>query len=454
MEQPESGPLRPPKIPKPESLEAKFKLLAMLPYDRRAKRKHCLVYGFILDWFHSKYGDALASVRHVAATVKERDPAGLGLYAGDVHSALTDLVAWGYLEQEKGSGRLASRYVPVWNRSVSISPNATDDVRSVLDSPNAGVLDSPNATADSVRISPNEDHPTVIRSTDPDTWKDEVDCPGPADGLSATAAVQGFEELYLTYAVKKNKADARRAYEKLAPDADLHARMVTAAGDWRHAAGGSIERMHLRRWIEEERYDEDPKGERNPREKKTKVAASVKPAAPNRNGKPIVEPFTERHETLTIISATDDDDPEGDSGDAERWLDLVFRRHEDGNEDMGDSFIVESSDPKRQELGQKQLQTFLGHLGLAEVKDPKELVGRTFIRSLRSKFGEYEYELVPANDNRSDAILTDDFTPAPREPRLPAGVSFANAVANAPWRGWASKIGTAYDDEDEDEEAA
>jgi hypothetical protein len=105
-------------IPKPESLEAKFRLMTVLPYDKRAKRKHILVYGFILDWFHSKYGDALASVRHIVANLKDRDPFEAGLYTGDVHSALTDLVAWGYLAQEKGSGRRASRYVPVWEKPV------------------------------------------------------------------------------------------------------------------------------------------------------------------------------------------------------------------------------------------------------------------------------------------------------------------------------------------------
>ncbi|OKP79288.1 hypothetical protein BTE77_08265 [Ensifer adhaerens] len=82
-----------PRLPKPESLEAKFKMMTLLPYDKRAKRKHCLVFDFICDWFHSDYGNALASVRHIVAAIKERDPAGIGLYTGDVHSALADLVS-------------------------------------------------------------------------------------------------------------------------------------------------------------------------------------------------------------------------------------------------------------------------------------------------------------------------------------------------------------------------
>lgn len=361
----------------------------------------------------------------------------------------------------------------------------------------------------------------------------------------------GFEELYRTYDVRKGKADARRAYEKLAPSSEQHADMMAAALTWKEA-GGSIERMHLARWIREERYDEDPRGERKPRDKKDRPA-KAEPAAPTRNGKmmkivdittrgnpfgefyvtihlegdngeaierelqilasdgpgtdadlysamrkayhasapdfigkrasismsstgvveihpidetkawdsesedaaeePIIEPFKERRETLTIISATVESDPEEDGGDAVKWLDLVFRRHEDGNEDMGESFVVESSNPKRQEDGQEDLQKFLRLVGIPATDEPEELVGTTFVRSLRSKFGKYEYELVPANDNRSDSILTDDFVPAPREPRLPAGVSFANVVAKAPRLGWAAKIGTAHDDDDEEDAA-
>jgi hypothetical protein len=118
--------------------------MTVLPYDKRAKRKHILVYGFILDWFHSKYGDALASVRHIVANLKDRDPFEAGLYTGDVHSALTDLVAWGYLAQEKGSGRRASRYVPVWEkaRSVHKTPNATDEHLSVRENQNTCVREN------------------------------------------------------------------------------------------------------------------------------------------------------------------------------------------------------------------------------------------------------------------------------------------------------------------------
>jgi hypothetical protein len=118
-----------PRSAKPESLEAKFKLAISLPYDARAKRKHLLVYGFIMDWFHSKYGDALASVRHVADTLKERDPAGVGLSVPHMHGVLYDLVAWGYLHQDKCAGSGPAAMCPIGrcsNASVTPVGNTTD----------------------------------------------------------------------------------------------------------------------------------------------------------------------------------------------------------------------------------------------------------------------------------------------------------------------------------------
>lgn len=284
---------RPPRLPKPESLEAKFKLLALLPYDRRAGRKHSLVYGFILDWFHSKYGDALASVRHVLGMIKERDPAGRGLYAGDVHSALSDLVAWGYLDQEKGSGRRASRYVPKWDLVCSVReiPNATDGAHSVRETPNASVREIPNATGASVRDSTNEDPSTVTRPQDGVTEIDGHYCAAPTappvSGLAAATAgtaqegLEPFEQLWRAYDYKKNKREARAAFKKLAPDDALLSTMIAAATAWRAswAAQGdsAAPRYRLDKWLEREEYECDPPTGYKGKERKTK--ASEKPAA-------------------------------------------------------------------------------------------------------------------------------------------------------------------------------
>ena len=255
-----------------DSLENKFRLAAIVaPLDRRMKRKHLAIYGFILDWYHHKYGDALASVRHIVAQLKERDPDGVGLYMGDVHSALGDLVSWGYLTQEKGAGRRASRYVPVWvhSRSVHKTPNATENEISVRETQNTSVRETPNATSDSVHKSPNEDPSTLTRVPDPGTGKDGHDCapasPPPTagpDGATAAECAQGFEELWRAYGYRQKKADAKAAYKKLAPDQDLHRRLVEAARSWQAswAAQGKADapRFTLAKWIDREEFECDP----------------------------------------------------------------------------------------------------------------------------------------------------------------------------------------------------
>ncbi|RWN81774.1 MAG: hypothetical protein EOS04_33185 [Mesorhizobium sp.] len=286
----------PPRLPKPESLEAKFKLSIGLPYDLRAKRKHMLVYGFILDWFHSKYGDALASVRHVVDNIKERDPAKKGLSIPHVHSALADLVEWGYLTQDKGAGKRASRYIPVWDlvcKIPSVTPvgNNSDSDPSVTPGVNTAVTPGVNTTSDSVTNGGNEDPSTVTRPQDRVNEIDGHDCATPTAPLSAglaaadAVAAQGFEELRRAYYPNKAKdiKKARKAYDKLAPDDELHVTMLESAATWYSAwaAQGKPDapRHSLERWILDERYLEDPPAAYQPKERKAKTASVDKPVS-------------------------------------------------------------------------------------------------------------------------------------------------------------------------------
>lgn len=342
------------RIPKPESLEAKFALLCRLPYDQRARRKHALVFGFILDWYHSKYGDALASVRHVAGKLQERDPAGKGLYIGEIHSALSDLVEWNYLLQEKGKGRRASRYVPNWlllEPSVQQIPNATEDDRSVLDSPNTGVLDSPNTTGRSVRDFMNEDPSTMTRVLDPGTWKDELDCAAPTAPAGAgplgaappetaqedsesipTDHSKWFNHLYAVYGVRKGKADARRVFDKMAPNLAHFTGMIEAAREWRAAAGG-IERKWLATWLRDECFDEEPSQPKDRQAKgatkntATSTARTMKIIKAQESGNPFGGDFyvdVEFEDDTAIISRKYHVLAGGGDGpDNETWLSLV-----------------------------------------------------------------------------------------------------------------------------------
>lgn len=277
---------------KPDGLDAKFKLLALLPYDERTRRKHSLVFGFVLDWYHSKYGDALASVRHVVSNIKERDPAAKGLSLPHVHSALSDLVAWGYLQQTLGAGKRASRYVPNWSllkSSVTSVGNANDNDRSVTPGVNMSVTSGVNASSDVVTPVGNEDPSTLTRVQDPGNGIDGLECAAPlapvADGpVGATSpgtAQGGFEELWSAYAHKQKKAEARRAYARLSPDTELHAKLVEAAQQWQQAWSAQQKsdapRFTLEKWIEREEYECDPPTAFKPKERKPKVASKKPP---------------------------------------------------------------------------------------------------------------------------------------------------------------------------------
>ena len=264
-----------------DRLEVKFELLTRLPFDSRMKRTHILIYGFILNWYHKDYGDALASVRHIQSQLKDRDPAKQGLGIRHIHGALTDLVDWGYLQQTKGAGKRASRYVPVWALAASSVPpvgNTNDNDPSVPPGGNTTVPPVGNATALSVPPGGNEDPSTQTRVTDPETGIDGYDCAAPTarplspvPGVAAGTAQGGFEELWAAYAYRRNIKAARAAYKALAPDAPLHAIMVEAAVAWQKAWAAQRKpdapRKYLNTWIQDEDYECEPPTAYKPKER-------------------------------------------------------------------------------------------------------------------------------------------------------------------------------------------
>ncbi|RWF62550.1 hypothetical protein [Mesorhizobium sp.] len=246
----------PPRLPKSESLEAKFKLAIALPYDGRAKRKHMLVFGFILDWFHSKYGDALASVRHVVDELEARDPAGKGLGRTSVNDALADLVAWGWLRQEDGAGRNANRYVPAWDK-VCVHPvvDTTEGETCVHPVVDAGVHPVVDTNADSVHPVPDEDPLTVTGPQDPVTGKSNPVAPAGGPDAVAPAAAVGFERAWLAYGKHGGKKAARSEWAALPPGVDVE-HIIARAASWAASAKPGQKRMPFEKWLTEERYDE------------------------------------------------------------------------------------------------------------------------------------------------------------------------------------------------------
>lgn len=320
------------RLPKPESLEAKLMLLCRLPYDRRAKRKHILVFGFILDWYHDKYGNALASVRHITDTLKERDPAGRGLYQGDVHAALTDLVAWGYLDQIKGAGRQASRYVPAWNLvCVRETPNTNGDEPSVRENTNTSVRENTNTTVDSVRETPNEDPLTGPGQQTGSHVMGNMFEAAPwaplAVGSSATAADTasgGFESFWKVWPRKHGIRKARAEWAKLSGDP---ATIIEAASAWAaHYKEHSTDKKWIpepANWLAGERWLEDL-----PIIHGDAKGAAIAKAKANAPAKPKAEPANSNGRTMRIVSTDSIGDPFSDWGLRVTMEDEAGERHE------------------------------------------------------------------------------------------------------------------------------
>lgn len=380
-----------------DGLENKFRLATIAPLDRRMKRKHLAVYGFLLDWYHRKYGDALASVRHIVAQLKERDPAGIGLYTGDVHSALKDLEAWGYITAEVGIGRRASRYVPVWvhGRSVHKTPNTTEGEISVRENQNTSVRETPNTTSDSVHKIQNEDPLTVTRLQDGVTVKEGDDCAPPSAplpvGLGATGAggaQGGFEELWKTYFPKRGQGDkkkARSAYEAIAPDADLHSSMLVSARAWFEAwqeqGKPDAPRKHLDTWLTGEHYDCEPPTAYKAKERKAKAKVPTKASNDNAIDQPIfdapeyvldVGPFSD----IGTFDATiiDTEVQVIDQFTEQVKIHLHWGRH--AGTCAEHTLYYQHKDPAVQERGQEFIRSISDCLDIDELKDTEELHGR------------------------------------------------------------------------------
>jgi hypothetical protein len=124
-----------------------------------------------------------------------------------------------------------------------------------------------------------------------------IECAAPsapplaAGAAEAGTAQGGLKELWGVYDYKKGLKAAKDAYRALAPDADLHARLLVAAGAWRAAWAAQNKpdapRKHLATWLKDEEYECDPPSGYVKREK-------GKPAAANGNANGVF-PYGSEH---------------------------------------------------------------------------------------------------------------------------------------------------------------
>ena len=338
---------------------------------------------------------------------------------GDVHSALTELVAWGYLSQEKGSGRRASRYIPVWSffDSVQKTPNATDDEISVLE--------TPNANACSVQDSPNKDPSTgpglqTRGHVDGNIISDPAMPPLPV-GLAATDAVRAeggrFGEFWKIWPRKHGKKKAEAEWKRLDPDADMTSHIKVTARMWaEHYEKHAVEMKYIpepANWLKLERYDEalplvhgDAKGAGIAKAKANSVPKPDKPKEPkpvpaNDNGDddiyvsgPIVNdvgPFSPFGWFEATIVSVDVTHPNAQT--EKIVVALQWSPHGSGP-DAEHTFYNKHPDASIQARGKAFLATLANIFDLTEITDTDQIIDCTVYCKINSKLAiSYEEAL-------------------------------------------------------------
>ncbi|MDK4730330.1 hypothetical protein [Rhizobium phaseoli] len=378
--------------------------------DNRASYKHFALLEFHWGWAHKKFNwTSLASVRSIHATLKARNPLGKApLSLPHINAGNRDLVDWGWLiELEKGSGRNASRFIPNYtlfqvaaegNFGAFLDGDIIFSVHPVGEHNGFGISVHPmgnssvtyevNANRFCVHPAGNKD-PLTGTGLQAESTERETD-PAPASppvavGLAATApgsAGGGFEELWRAYNCKQKKAEAKAAYAKLAPDRELHVRMVEAANKWfsRWAEQGKADapRFTLAKWLDREEYECEPPTSYQAKERKRKDEA-VKPAARPR-GPRVVDihdadlDYSGTGSTVLVVIFSDRDRP------------TTWERR----------IVLEDKNMDRQRTGQQEFAQLVNALGLVDVSDAAELCGRAV--TVTEHAGE-EVRYTPANDN-------------------------------------------------------
>jgi hypothetical protein len=342
------------KLDDPRRLLGQTRAVALMRSDKRASYKHHALIEFHWGFANKKYGwTSLASVRRIHEILKERNPLGQpGMTTRHIGEANRDLCKWGWLfELDKGKGRNASRFLPNYTVfeiaasgnfskflngeiSCSVSPVGTHNGYEISVSPMGLHMRVPYGDTQITVAYPMQGHEDSLtqtglldRSTEREIEPAAPTAPPPAGPVGAagaetaqeetkatTTTKTGFDELWRASDYKRGKTEARRAYAKQAPDAELHAAMVASAKAWKEswAAQGKPDapRYTLAKWIEREDYECEPPTAYKPKERKAKSVVlqnekQLTSTQPTARGK-----FTG---TLRILEAEELGNPFGDS---------------------------------------------------------------------------------------------------------------------------------------------
>jgi hypothetical protein len=356
----------------------------------------------VIDRYFAKFGNARASLRYLEVAT--------GAKRNKIIPSLRRIIEKGVISiVRQGAGTRPTEYDLNFDFGTKVS-SGTLEGTSTSGTPEGTSRGSPEGTSTASSGTP-EGTQTYLRSmsTDMLTVSRIEDTPavpsappvvGQKPDTAATAVVpEGFEELWNAFPRKHQRAKARAAYNALAPDQALHARLVVLVTAWaEHYAKTGTEKQwwkHLHTWLAQESYLEDlPQPYENP---KDAAMARAKERGPRQavggtstsSGLSSKTPLG-RHEVV-IISA----DMPDDSFAPEQPMKLSYRiqgGQHDGRE-FSHTFKILSENDDDQAKGQKIFSDIRQATGNNFPADYSDLYGIA-LRAIVTSMGRIEYEVL------------------------------------------------------------
>jgi len=417
----------------PRGLLGQTRAVALMRSDKRASYKHFSLVEFHWGWAHKKHDwTSLASVRRIHAELSSRNPLGeVPLSLQHINRGNRDLCDWGWLfELEKGSGRTASRYLPNFalfdvadsgkfneflsgDLKFSVHPVGERDGFniSVHLKGDSGVTYRVNTNQRSVHLHGDKDPLTETGLQDRATER-EIECATPtapaADApVGATSPVtaqgDGFNRLWAAYSHRQRKADARAAFDKLSPTAELLQRMVLSAEAWFAAWSAQNKpgapRFNLKTWIEREEYECDPPTAYKAKERKPRVARPEPAPRPSKGNLAMVGEVCPYSPWGTFQAEIYDADVKAVDPFTKC---ITLKLKLDGVGETYHAFNVQAADTQEEERGRAMLTSITSALGIdGEVEDSDDLLFRPMSCTIGKGNGQLfiTYAPAPENDN-------------------------------------------------------
>ncbi|MGY4428268.1 hypothetical protein ACVWWO_000745 [Bradyrhizobium sp. F1.13.1] len=399
------------RIEKTGGLLDQWTLLSEIIADKRTRKPHIQIAQIVIDRQKREHGNSQASVRYI-----ER---GTGLSKWRISKATAELAEWGYFSRRPGAGTRPSEFTATSWPSVRVQG---DTKHPTLVSESEGTqCPSLEGRCEPLVSESEGTNPAYVDGLQ--AGLREAECSVGAATPPALAGLEpatpetppgGFVELWDVFNLKltNSKEKARAAYDRLAPDAGLHATMVEAAArlhaHYEEHGTGRQYRIQCHNWIKARGWEDDlpivyadaksaaiakVRGSAKPVQRYDEADRSVRPGAKapepaeegemgRRRSSTIDAAEAAEHERKLSAAAIEIGVPRGASvtivssavvsrGD-DTWLELKTNR--------GDvAVLIEGPNEAIQAEGQEHLGRLCSACGFDKIGDSSDLHGKSFI---------------------------------------------------------------------------